>query len=211
VLLYPGTDVLFPSDSYGVDGPFASLRLKHWRRGVQDVDYLTLASAVNPNEVRTLVNTMVPKAGWEYGVTDPGDPSYVIADISWSNDPQVWESARARLADIISGAPQPPDPDPTDTPPTEVPPAGDPTISPNPWRVNQHRGLPLTFENFAPNSTISIVRISGRPVKTLTAPDGDAAWDLTDGSGRKVASGIYIYTIKAPDNRTIQGKLAIIK
>ena len=32
-------------------GPFASLRLKLWRRGIQDVDYLTLAAAINPSAV----------------------------------------------------------------------------------------------------------------------------------------------------------------
>ena len=37
VLFYPGTDTVFPESSYGVDGPFASLRLKAWRRGIQDV------------------------------------------------------------------------------------------------------------------------------------------------------------------------------
>src|SRR5262249_32170287 len=49
VLFYPGTDQVYPSDSYGVEGPFASLRLKYWRRGLQDVDYLTMAQATNPN------------------------------------------------------------------------------------------------------------------------------------------------------------------
>ena len=43
VLLYPGTDTgAIRGDSYDVMGPFASLRLKHWRRGIQDVDYLDI-------------------------------------------------------------------------------------------------------------------------------------------------------------------------
>jgi hypothetical protein len=103
VLFYPGTDMVFPSDSYGVDGPFASLRLKHWRRGLQDVDYLTLAAALDPVAVHTLVNAMVPKAGWEYGVSNTSDPTYILTDISWSTDPNDWEAARGRLADIIAG------------------------------------------------------------------------------------------------------------
>ena len=104
VLLYPGTDVLFPSDSYGVNGPFASLRLKHWRRGLQDVDYLTMAAAINPVAVQSLVNTMVPKAAWEYGVNDPNDPTWILTDISWSTEPNDWETARKQLADIIAGS-----------------------------------------------------------------------------------------------------------
>ncbi len=104
VLFYPGTDQMFPADSYGVNGPFASLRLKHWRRGIQDVDYLTMAASINPSAVQTLVNSMVPKALWEYGVSDPADPTWVRTDISWSTDPDVWESARSQLATIIEGS-----------------------------------------------------------------------------------------------------------
>ena len=102
VLFYPGTDLVYPSDSYGVEGPFASLRLKHWRRGIEDVDYLTLAAAVNPSAVQALVNAMVPRAAWEYGVSDPNDPTWITTDISWSDDPKVWEAARAQLAELLS-------------------------------------------------------------------------------------------------------------
>ncbi len=104
VLFYPGTDTRFPDESYGVSGPFASLRLKLWRRGIQDVDYLTLAASVNPTRTAEIVNEIVPKVLWEYGVEDPGDPTWVLTDISWSTDPDVWEAARAELADIIEGA-----------------------------------------------------------------------------------------------------------
>jgi hypothetical protein len=103
VLMYPGTDTRFPTDDYGVQGPFASLRLKHWRRGIQDVDYLTLAAAVNPTRTAEIVDEIIPKVLWEYGVSDPADPSWVSTDISWSIDPDVWETAREELADIIEG------------------------------------------------------------------------------------------------------------
>jgi len=103
VLFYPGTDTLFPQDAYGLAGPIASLRLKLWRRGIQDADYLAMAAAVDPQGVQQIVNRMVPKALWEYGLTDPNDPSYVITDISWSTNPDDWEAARAELADIIGG------------------------------------------------------------------------------------------------------------
>ena len=103
VLFYPGTDTTYPSDSYSVDGPFASLRLKYWRRGIQDVDYLTMAANTDPSTVQSIVNQIVPKVLWEYGVDNPSDPTYVHTDISWSNNPDVWEAARAQLAGIISG------------------------------------------------------------------------------------------------------------
>jgi hypothetical protein len=106
VLFYPGTDLRYPSDSYGVLGPFAALRLKHWRRGIQDVDYLALAAVISPTRVSGIVNAMIPQVLWEYGVSDPGDPTWVRTDISWPADPGAWEAARAELADLIEGAPR---------------------------------------------------------------------------------------------------------
>jgi hypothetical protein len=103
VLFYPGTDKIFPADSYGVQGPFASLRLKHWRRGIQDVDYVVLAAAADAAKTKAIVDGAVPKALWEYGVNDPNDPTWVRTDISWSVNPDAWEAARAKLADIIEG------------------------------------------------------------------------------------------------------------
>ncbi len=103
VLFYPGTDKIYPAESYGLDGPIASLRLKHWRRGIQDGDYLTLAAAINPDAVNAIVQRMIPTVLWEYGVDEPTDPSYIRTDISWSTDPDKWETARTELANIIEG------------------------------------------------------------------------------------------------------------
>ena len=103
VLFYPGTDKKFPSQSRGLLGPIASLRLKHWRRGVQDVDYLALAEAKNPAAVAAIVERMVPKILWENDVADRADPSYVHCPISWPTDPDIWEVARAELVSIIKG------------------------------------------------------------------------------------------------------------
>ncbi len=103
VLFYPGTDKIFPTESYNVSGPIASLRLKFWRRGIQDVDYLTLAAKVNPAKTQEIVNRLVPKAMWEVGVENPADPTYLNGPVSWSDDPSVWEAARLELANIIEG------------------------------------------------------------------------------------------------------------
>lgn len=102
VLLYPGTDTVFPANSYGISGPIVSLRLKHWRRGIQDVDYLTLANAINPTAVGNLVSSMVPAAFWENQCFDLSDCTYFKGPVSWSNNPDKWESARSQLADIIA-------------------------------------------------------------------------------------------------------------
>lgn len=105
VLFYPGTDKVYPEDSYNIQGPIASIRLKHWRRGIQDADYLAMANAVNPDEVRAIVDAAVPKVLWEYGVDDPKEPKYIHTDVSWSTDPDVWEARRMKLAEIIENGP----------------------------------------------------------------------------------------------------------
>lgn len=101
VLFYPGIDVIFPEENHSIKGPIASLRLKHWRRGIQDVEYIALAAKYDKEAVEKIINKMIPKALWEVGVTDKRDPTYVHADISWSIDPDVWEAARRELVSII--------------------------------------------------------------------------------------------------------------
>jgi hypothetical protein len=101
VMFYPGTDTVFPASNYGLAGPIASMRLKEWRRGIQDVDYVTLAAKIDPVRTQAIVNAMVRSVLWENGVTDKSDPTWVRCDIGWSSDPTTWEAARAQLADII--------------------------------------------------------------------------------------------------------------
>jgi hypothetical protein len=107
VLFYPGTDTLFPQDSFELPGPLASLRLKHWRRGLQDHDYLTMAERVDPQRTREIVKKLIPKVLWENDIQNPLDPTYVHCPISWSTDPDAWEAARAELAAIITQAERP--------------------------------------------------------------------------------------------------------
>ena len=102
LLSYPGTDLFNPSDSYGIDGPIASLRLKEWRRGLQDGDYLTIAAKIDPVAVQRIVSRVLPKTLWEYTANDPS--FYNGGGPSWSSDPDSWEEARAELAEIITAA-----------------------------------------------------------------------------------------------------------
>ncbi len=99
VLFYPGTDSVFPNNSYNVLGMFASLRLKHWRRGIQDVDYINLAAAKNPAATQQIVLQMVPEAFWD--LSDLG--GYIISPLPYSINPDDWEDARKQLAHIIDG------------------------------------------------------------------------------------------------------------
>ncbi len=104
VFFYPGTDRVFPTESYDILGPIASLRLKHWRRGIQDVDYLTMAMSIDPARTNQIVEDMIPKILWDYGVNDLSDPTWIRTDLSWDNNPDVWENARKELAEMIEAS-----------------------------------------------------------------------------------------------------------
>ena len=101
VLFYPGTDLVFPDESYDLLGPIASLRLKHWRRGIQDIQYITLANEIDPIATQAIVDEMVPTVLWEVGVADPADPTFLHEPPSWSTNSDDWEAARKALANII--------------------------------------------------------------------------------------------------------------
>lgn len=105
VLFYPGTDLQFPEVSLGVKGPIASLRLKYWRRGVQDTDYVALARAIDPVATDAIVQRMVPRVLSGTGVQTDADPTWLLGEPSWPIDPDAWEKARAELAAIIERVP----------------------------------------------------------------------------------------------------------
>lgn len=84
-------------------------------------------------------------------------------------------------------------------------------VSPDPWRSDRHSGVPITFDQLTPGSTVKIFTLSGRWVCSLSAPDGFVNWDLTNNDGRTVASGIYLYLITDNQGATTRGKLAIIR
>lgn len=82
---------------------------------------------------------------------------------------------------------------------------------PNPWRADRHAGLPVRFTSGGPDARVTIVSTSGRVVRTLDCRCGDAEWDLLDGDGRRVASGLYVYLIRYSDGRTRRGTVAVVR
>lgn len=104
VLIYPGVNTINTEDDYGAtDAVFPSWRLQMWRRGIRDFDVLTMASKVNPRAVNAIVQSIIPKVLYEYGVFNQSDPSFQYGPKSWSSDPNVWELAREQLYNIIAG------------------------------------------------------------------------------------------------------------
>jgi len=84
-------------------------------------------------------------------------------------------------------------------------------VSPDPWRSDRHSGVPVTFDQLTPGSTVKIFTLSGRWVCSLSAPDGFVNWDLKNQDGNTVASGVYLYVITDDQGAITRGKLAIIR
>jgi hypothetical protein len=84
-------------------------------------------------------------------------------------------------------------------------------VFPNPWRSDRNPPPTMTFDRMPPNSTVKIYTVSGRFVKTLSAPAGSVSWDLKNDSGDNVGSGLYIYIISDGSNANKRGQLAIIR
>ena len=103
VMMYPGTDLSFPANNYNEDGPFASWRLKMFRRGVQDADYMAQAYAINPVATMAIVNGIAQKVLWEKQCYTLGDCSYTYGERGFTQEAGAYETAREQLAQIIDG------------------------------------------------------------------------------------------------------------
>ena len=91
---YPGQDVFFPEQGRGLPGPLSSIRMKNWRRGMQDYEYLWLAKQLGlETEIEEIVNNCVPTALWEADWRK---------DISWSSHGYGFEIYRRQLAELIA-------------------------------------------------------------------------------------------------------------
>jgi len=84
-------------------------------------------------------------------------------------------------------------------------------VYPNPWRSDRAYPRQMTFAQLPAGTTVKIFTVSGHLVKTLDPQSpGFSTWDLTNDSGDRVASGIYIYLATTPSGNKARGKLAVI-
>jgi len=85
-------------------------------------------------------------------------------------------------------------------------------VYPNPWRSDKHAAHPtITFAGLTVGTTIKLFTVSGHKVKELRTDGSMIPWDLTNDSGDKVASGIYLYVITDSAGDKVKGKVAIIR
>ena len=95
-VLYTGNDDLFPDESRGIDGPIASIRMKNWRRGQQDYEYLLLARKAGI-DTRSPRRRVVPAAFDDY----QGDYTSQRSQAAFAERGFKFENTRQALADLI--------------------------------------------------------------------------------------------------------------
>ena len=98
ILLYPGSQrVDFAEHSIGVDGVLPSIRLKNWRRGIEDAGYLQMARERDPARADAVARWLVPGA---FGDARTGEPA------SWGERGKpFFDARRALLAIAVGSAP----------------------------------------------------------------------------------------------------------
>lgn len=104
VLVYPGRDRIYPEQDRGFEHPLPSIRLKNWRRGIQDIAYLQFAAQVDPALRDAALRAIVPKAL---------DETTNNSEVSWPDSGEPWLEQRRKVAmlflvDPPPGGPAPP-------------------------------------------------------------------------------------------------------
>ncbi len=93
VLVYPGRQVdLFQEHSAGVAGVFPSIRLKNWRRGVEDAGYYQLAHLRSPARAEAIARRLLPRVA---SAAKEGEGA------SWSSRGAAFFEARRELLAVI--------------------------------------------------------------------------------------------------------------
>jgi hypothetical protein len=97
------------------------------------------------------------------------------------------------------------------------------TVYPNPFQPNDGNALTgveyngavntgITFENLPQGSRIRIFTALGEQVADHTIDaTGGTQWDVRNARGERVASGVYVYIVTAPNGERRTGKLAVVR
>lgn len=94
VLFYPGMRLTMTGAKKNIEGPVSSMRMKAYRRGLQDFEYCWLADqAGQASQVDALLQSLIPQAF--------GDAAK-LKKASWSESPADYDRARRRIADLAA-------------------------------------------------------------------------------------------------------------
>jgi hypothetical protein len=93
VLVYPGKQIdAFVEHSIGMDGVVASIRMKNWRRGIEDAGYYQLAHAAAPAQAEAIAHALLPRV---FSAAIAGTPA------AWSNSGKPHFEARKALLALV--------------------------------------------------------------------------------------------------------------
>ena len=93
--------MMFPGKILGVDEIFPSIRLKAYRRGNTDYEYMVMLKALGAGDkADEIVNSVVGRALGEAG----SDRMKIGTRGDWSHDPDDWAAARVKLAQAVLAA-----------------------------------------------------------------------------------------------------------
>ena len=89
-------------------------------------------------------------------------------------------------------------------------------VYPNPFKPNSPGSFQAAFITFAhlpAVATIKVFAITGKLVAELHKNDGTDfyRWDAKNSDGQKLASGVYIYYMTAPNGGKAKGKFGVIR
>lgn len=90
-------------------------------------------------------------------------------------------------------------------------------VYPNPFKPNspgRFQAAEITFGHLPAEATIAVFAITGKQVAKLHKTDTTVdfyKWNVTNGDGQKLASGVYIYYMTAPGGGRARGKFAVIR
>jgi len=91
--------LVYPGKPFGIAGPIPSVRLKQLRRGLQDLEYLTL---LKRNGQGKLADT-IARILFRYGGTAAYNDHFADGcQWSWVDQPELWDLARRLMADRIA-------------------------------------------------------------------------------------------------------------
>lgn len=103
-LVYPGKDTVYTgsNQNYGFNGAIGSWRLNMLTRGIQDVDLFKQAYVVNSSSTTALVNSAIQNVMWYTQCFTLADCTYSYGPKQWSENPNLYETIRESLEQIIS-------------------------------------------------------------------------------------------------------------
>lgn len=87
-----------------------------------------------------------------------------------------------------------------------------PYAFPIPFVASQHDAVGISFKDLTGEGTIKIYSIVGEEVASLPIAPGENLknWNVTSSSGRKLATGVYVYQIEA-GGQTFTGKIVVVR